>query len=98
MNSNANIEHSRHSNAKSFISEQQRSISSHSSYTVLPDGTFKKRRHRTSYLELYLDKKNYSNNNRKSESLSNSRYSKTYKNVSSDDIIPQFKTKKLSFK
>ena len=94
MNSNANIEHSRHSNAKSFISEQQRSISSHSSYTVLPDGTFKKRRHRTSYLELYLDKKNYSNNNRKSESLSNSRYSKTYKNVSSDDIMPQFKTKK----
>ena len=94
MNSNANIEHSRHSNAKSFISEQQRSISSHSSYTVLPDGTFKKRRHRTSYLELYLDKKNYSNNNRKSESLSNSRYSKTYKNVSRDDIMPQFKTKK----
>lgn len=94
MNSNANTEHSRHSNAKSFISEQQRSISSHSSYTLLPDGTFKKRRHRTSYLELYLDKKSYSKNNRKSESLSNSRYSKTYKNVSSDDLLPQFKAKK----
>lgn len=92
MNSNTNTENSRHSNAKSFISEQQRSISSHSS-SVLPDGTFKKKRHKTSYLELYLDKKSYSKN-RKSESLSNSRYSKTYKNVSSDDINSMFKKSK----
>ena len=83
MNSNIPSTHSRKSKSKSFVSDPALTMSNSSSYTVLPDGTLKKKRHKNSYLELYFDKKNYHKKNRKSESQSNSRYSNKYKTNSS---------------
>ena len=83
MNSNIPSTHSRKSKSKSFVSDPALTMSNSSSYTVLPDGTLKKKRHKNSYLELYFDKKNYHKKIRKSESQSNSRYSNKYKTNSS---------------
>lgn len=85
MNSNNPSAYSKKKKSRSFAYDPALTMSNSSSYTILPDGTLKKKRNKNSYLELYFDKKNYRKKNRKSGSQSNSRYSNKYKTNSSTE-------------